>query len=262
VDATLVAKVKAAKVRCECGAEVPVLEADEHECAATARARTARTASAAAQLAKAPAVVNRSTFTCPLCRMANLTAKALVEHCNKEHSRCRRVPAICPICAAMPWGDPSYVSADFLNHLNLRHKCDYETLTDFAEDEETILARVLQQSAMEAAASAGQSGGGGDDAGALARALLESAQDVDDGESEAEESEGMEDEFEESSDGDNGVDALDAVEGDGGQAEQQQQQQQQQQQNQEAEVAPEGAAADQEEDAAEAWGSTPKRRRT
>eukprot|EP00971_Amphidinium_carterae_P256357 5090195-Amphidinium_carterae.1 len=60
------------------------------------------------------------------------------------------VAAVCPICAAMPWGDPSYVSNDLLRHLKLRHQCDYETLTDFDADEEAILARVLQQSAWEA----------------------------------------------------------------------------------------------------------------
>ncbi|CAE7448245.1 RNF114 [Symbiodinium sp. CCMP2456] len=36
----------------------------------------------------------------------------------------------------MPWGDPNYVSRNFISHLELRHRCDYAVLTDFDVDEE------------------------------------------------------------------------------------------------------------------------------
>ncbi|CAE7705160.1 RNF114 [Symbiodinium necroappetens] len=67
----------------------------------------------------------------------NLSPQALLEHCKAKHQGPRGpTSAVCPICAAMPWGDPSYVSRNFISHLELRHRCDYAVLTDFDVDEE------------------------------------------------------------------------------------------------------------------------------
>ncbi|CAH3174493.1 unnamed protein product [Porites lobata] len=92
-----------------------------------------------------PGVVNRSTFTCPYCYQSNLDNKGLLQHVNNNHKN-EQQSVVCPICANMPWGNPHQKSGNFVQHLNLRHKFEYDTYVDFSSDEDAVLQQVLAQS--------------------------------------------------------------------------------------------------------------------
>ena len=49
-------------------------------------------------------------------------------------------------CAAMPWGDASYQSANLIQHMMMRHQFDYDSTADFGESEDDVLRRVLEAS--------------------------------------------------------------------------------------------------------------------
>uniref|UniRef100_A0A2D4NW73 RING-type E3 ubiquitin transferase n=2 Tax=Micrurus surinamensis TaxID=129470 RepID=A0A2D4NW73_MICSU len=90
-------------------------------------------------------VPNRFTFPCPYCGEKNLDQEGLVEHCKSYHSNdTKRV--VCPICASMPWGDPHYRSANFMEHLQRRHQFSYDTFVDYDADEDDMMAQVLLRS--------------------------------------------------------------------------------------------------------------------
>mmetsp|Transcript_147351 Transcript_147351/g.473489 ORF Transcript_147351/g.473489 Transcript_147351/m.473489 type:complete len:382 (+) Transcript_147351:111-1256(+) len=149
LDEAFASVVAGAVLSCECGASVSVLEADAHDCENLRKRR--KPEDLALQFGRRkgpPAVPNRSTFKCPLCDERNLTQQDLLKHCENIHAKKARgpTPAVCPICASLPWGDPEYPSRDFLSHIQLRHGFDYAVVTDFEADEEDMMERALRDS--------------------------------------------------------------------------------------------------------------------
>lgn len=60
-------------------------------------------------------------FTCPYCGKMGFTESALQEHVTSEHSDAS-IEVVCPVCAALPGGDPNHVTDDFAAHLTLEHR--------------------------------------------------------------------------------------------------------------------------------------------
>jgi E3 ubiquitin-protein ligase RNF138 len=91
--------------------------------------------------------LNRHTFKCPYCQEPHLTSNDLIFHTNKHHLNADpRV--VCPICVAMPWGDPNYVSENFQDHLNTRHRFDYDYFVDFEKNDDEMLQTALENSVL------------------------------------------------------------------------------------------------------------------
>uniref|UniRef100_A0A3Q3WFJ0 E3 ubiquitin-protein ligase KCMF1 n=1 Tax=Mola mola TaxID=94237 RepID=A0A3Q3WFJ0_MOLML len=60
-------------------------------------------------------------FTCPYCGRMGYTEMSLQEHVAADHTE-TSTEVICPICAALPGGDPNHVTDDFAAHLTLEHR--------------------------------------------------------------------------------------------------------------------------------------------
>ncbi|XP_051511772.1 uncharacterized protein LOC127416441 [Myxocyprinus asiaticus] len=75
------------------------------------------------------------TFVCPYCQEDGLDELDLRDHCNAQHANySKRV--VCPVCVAMPHGDPQYYSRNFIGHLNLRHCYYSEDVTNIHQTDE------------------------------------------------------------------------------------------------------------------------------
>ena len=114
---------------------------------------------------------NRFTFKCPYCDEKNLSLAGLRGHVNERHVNEEEKQMVCPVCASMPWGDPSYKSVDFVTHLNLRHKFDYDYFVDFDMDDDTMLERAISDSLSSAMTSMGLGGQQKQNKAASARAF-------------------------------------------------------------------------------------------
>ncbi|KAK2191154.1 hypothetical protein NP493_58g03015 [Ridgeia piscesae] len=65
------------------------------------------------------------SFTCPFCGKMGFTETTLQEHVTSEHAD-SSVEVVCPICAALPSGDPNHMTDDFAAHLTLEHRTPRE----------------------------------------------------------------------------------------------------------------------------------------
>lgn len=73
-------------------------------------------------------------FSCPYCQEGGMDELGLLDHCNTNHrADPRRV--VCPICVSLPHGDPTYQSADFIGHINLRHRYYNQDFMDVTQNE-------------------------------------------------------------------------------------------------------------------------------
>lgn len=61
------------------------------------------------------------SYVCPHCGKLGLSESHLLEHVTGEHSSTSS-EVICPICAALPGGNPNHVTDDLGNHLSTEHK--------------------------------------------------------------------------------------------------------------------------------------------
>uniref|UniRef100_A0A8C7FAC7 E3 ubiquitin-protein ligase KCMF1 n=1 Tax=Oncorhynchus kisutch TaxID=8019 RepID=A0A8C7FAC7_ONCKI len=68
------------------------------------------------------------SFSCPYCGKMGYTETSLQEHVASEHTE-TSTEVICPICAALPGGDPNHVTDDFAAHLTLEHRAPRDLIS-------------------------------------------------------------------------------------------------------------------------------------
>lgn len=70
------------------------------------------------------------SFTCPYCKKMGFSDAALFEHVGAEHTDIG-LEVVCPVCAALPGGDPNLVTDDFAGHLTVEHRTNTRDLISF-----------------------------------------------------------------------------------------------------------------------------------
>ncbi|XP_069074993.1 E3 ubiquitin-protein ligase RNF138 [Pleurodeles waltl] len=84
-------------------------------------------------------------FECPVCKRRNLDRKSFVAHFNREHSY-EAATLECPICASLPWAEHSMERSNLLDHLNRRHRFDYDDFMSPHLDEDAQFEAALAES--------------------------------------------------------------------------------------------------------------------
>ncbi|XP_044256369.1 E3 ubiquitin-protein ligase KCMF1-like isoform X3 [Tribolium madens] len=73
------------------------------------------------------------SYTCPYCSRMGFTDVTLQEHVSSEHVD-TSFEVVCPLCAAMPGGDPNLMTDDFAGHLTLEHRTGPRDLISFLDE--------------------------------------------------------------------------------------------------------------------------------
>ena len=72
-------------------------------------------------------------YTCPYCSRMGFTDSTLQEHVAVDHAE-TPLEVVCPVCAAMPGGDPNLMTDDFAGHLTLEHRTGPRELISFLDE--------------------------------------------------------------------------------------------------------------------------------
>ena len=159
-DATSTELLATTSVSCTCGEAVLLSRARAHaaSCAHVGAVSEALLRGGAQPKPQPSALPNRLTFSCPLCppgQMGTRDAPSLAEHVQEAHAGSTQA-AVCPICSVQPWGDPTYVSRNWVAHVTLRHRYELQGFADVnaeEEEEDAALVAALRASALEAGLS-------------------------------------------------------------------------------------------------------------
>ncbi|XP_030748484.1 E3 ubiquitin-protein ligase KCMF1-like isoform X2 [Sitophilus oryzae] len=81
------------------------------------------------------------SYTCPYCSRMGFTDVTLQEHVTADHQD-TNFDVICPLCAAMPGGDPNLITDDFAGHLTLEHRSGPRDLISFLDEPVTTRPNV------------------------------------------------------------------------------------------------------------------------
>lgn len=73
------------------------------------------------------------SFACPYCKKMGYSDTGLFEHVSAEHTEPELTgfEVVCPVCAALPGGDPNLVTDDFAGHLTAEHRTNARDLISF-----------------------------------------------------------------------------------------------------------------------------------
>ena len=143
-DNSLKIEMSQKKVKCECGKEMFLNQYSKHSenCKTILNEMNKQMKNKNIAIQQDKIQKNRQTFDCTLCSKKNFDRVGYIDHIKKVH---RKQRGVCAICKCQPWGDPNYKTHIF-EHINMRHKFDYDTVVDYNEDEDEILKRVLLES--------------------------------------------------------------------------------------------------------------------